>query len=73
MDRLPGDELVDADVTMDRTFMLDASPSAVWPWLVQIGKDRAGLYLPGAAERFIPPLRPPSPVWRVACANAWPR
>jgi hypothetical protein len=57
MDRLPGDEVVDADVTMDRTFMLDASPSTVWPWLVQIGKDRAGWYLPRAVERFIPPAR----------------
>ena len=54
MDRLPGDELVDADVTMDRAFTLDASPSTVWPWLVQIGKNRAGWYLPRAVERFIP-------------------
>ena len=57
MERLPGDELVDADVTMDRAFILDASPSTVWPWLVQIGKDRAGWYLPRAVERFIPPAR----------------
>jgi hypothetical protein len=54
MDRLPGDELMEADVTMDRTFLLDASPSTVWPWLVQIGKERAGWYLPRAVERFIP-------------------
>jgi len=55
--RLPGDELVDADVTMDRAFTLDASPSAVWPWLVQIGKQRAGWYLPRVVERFIPRAR----------------
>ena len=57
MGRLPGDELVDADVTMDRAFTLDASPSAVWPWLVQIGKQRAGWYLPRVVERFIPRAR----------------
>ena len=51
---LPGDDLVPADVTMDRAFTLDASPSTVWPWLVQIGKDRAGWYLPGVVERFVP-------------------
>lgn len=57
MRRLPGDELVDADVTMDRVFTLDASPSTVWPWLVQIGKGRAGWYLPRAVERVIPSAR----------------
>ena len=57
MRRLPGDELVDADVTLDRAFTVDASPSTVWPWLVQIGKDRAGWYLPRVVERFIPPAR----------------
>lgn len=51
---LPGDELVSADVTMDRAFTLDAPPSTVWPWLVQIGKDRAGWYFPRLVERFIP-------------------
>jgi hypothetical protein len=57
VERLPGDELVDADVTLDRTFTIDASASTVWPWLVQIGKDRAGWYLPRAVERLIPPAR----------------
>lgn len=51
---LPGDDLVVADVTMDRAFTLEASPSTVWPWLVQIGKGRAGWYLPQAVERFVP-------------------
>lgn len=54
---LPGDELVDADVTMDRAFTLDAPPGSVWPWLVQIGKDRAGWYLPRVVERFVPRRR----------------
>jgi len=51
---LPGDELVPSDVTMDRAFTLDAAPSTVWPWLAQIGKARAGWYLPRAVERFVP-------------------
>ncbi len=51
---LPGDDLVSADVTMDRAFTLDAPPSTVWPWLVQIGKERAGWYLPRVIERFVP-------------------
>ncbi|MGH3458433.1 hypothetical protein, partial [Aeromicrobium sp.] len=54
---LPGDDLVRADVTMDRAFTLDASPSVVWPWLVQVGKDRAGWYLPHVVERFVPRRR----------------
>ncbi len=53
-----GDELVaPADVVMDRAFTLDASPEAVWPWLVQLGKGRAGWYLPRSVERFVPPAR----------------
>ena len=51
---LPGDDLVSADVTMDRAFTLDAPPSTVWPWLAQIGRDRAGWYLPSVVERFVP-------------------
>jgi hypothetical protein len=51
---LPGDDLVSADVTMDRAFTLDASAADVWPWLVQIGKERAGWYLPRVVERFVP-------------------
>jgi hypothetical protein len=54
----PGDELVaPAEVVMDRGFTLAAPPSAVWPWLVQLGKRRAGWYLPRRIERAIPPSR----------------
>ena len=56
--RLPGDELVEpADVVMDRAFSLPAPPEAVWPWLVQLGKRRAGWYLPRSVERLVPPGR----------------
>lgn len=53
-----GDDLVpDADVVMDRAFTLDCAPELVWPWLVQLGKHRAGWYLPRAVERLIPTSR----------------
>jgi hypothetical protein len=51
---LPGDELLVADVVMDRGFDLAAPPEAVWPWLVQLGKRRAGWYLPASVERLVP-------------------
>lgn len=51
----PGDDIVTpADVVMDRAFTLDAPPATVWPWLAQLGKRRAGWYLPRAIERLIP-------------------
>jgi hypothetical protein len=54
----PGDELVEpADVVMDRAFTLPGPPERVWPWLVQLGKRRAGWYLPRTAERLLPRRR----------------
>ena len=42
---LPGDELLeDADIVSTRAITIDAPPSAVWPWLVQMGPGRAGAY-----------------------------
>jgi hypothetical protein len=42
---LPGDDLVpDATKIETRGITIDAPPSAVWPWLVQMGYDRAGWY-----------------------------
>jgi hypothetical protein len=50
-----GDELVpDADVVMDRGFTVAAPPEEIWPWLVQLGKNRAGWYLPRSVERLVP-------------------
>jgi hypothetical protein len=58
MTTYPGDDLVpDATITIDRWLDLDAPPSDVWPWLVQLGKDRAGWYMPRSVERFIPARR----------------
>lgn len=66
---LPGDdEVPDATVVMDRAVSLDAPPDAVWPWLVQLGKRRAGWYLPAAVERVVPrgrrALRRLEPRWQ---------
>jgi hypothetical protein len=55
---LPGDDLVpDAEVVMDRGFDLPAPPATVWPWFAQLGKNRAGWYLPRTVERLVPPRR----------------
>ncbi|MGZ5398850.1 MAG: SRPBCC family protein [Nocardioides sp.] len=55
---MPGDDLVRRpDAVMDRAFTLSAPPHEVWPWLVQLGKWRAGWYLPRRIERFLPPGR----------------
>lgn len=54
----PGDDLVShPDVVMDRAFDLPAPPVVVWPWINQLGKDRAGWYLPARAEQFVPRRR----------------
>jgi hypothetical protein len=43
--RLPGDDLLDpADIVATRVIRIDARPSAIWPWLVQMGPGRAGAY-----------------------------
>ncbi len=42
---LPGDDLVtDASVVETRSIEIGAPPDAVWPWLVQMGYNRAGWY-----------------------------
>jgi uncharacterized protein YndB with AHSA1/START domain len=54
----PGDEVVPrADVVMDRGFDVDVAPGVVWPWIVQLGKGRAGWYLPRSVERWTPRSR----------------
>lgn len=54
-DRLPGDDVLPhADPVMDRHLELDGPVDEVWPWLVQLGKGRAGWYLPRSVERFLP-------------------
>ena len=50
-----GDELIpDANMVFDRVAMIDAGSAEIWPWLMQLGKRRAGWYLPGRLERLLP-------------------
>ena len=52
---LPGDDLVPTpDVVMDRAFTVPAAPHQVWPWFAQLGRNRAGWYLPAWLERVVP-------------------
>jgi hypothetical protein len=42
---LPGDDLLpDAGIVSTRAVKVDAPPSAIWPWLVQMGPGRGGAY-----------------------------
>ena len=42
---LPGDDLVaEPAAQITRAVTVDAPPAAVWPWIVQLGADRAGFY-----------------------------
>lgn len=67
---MPGDEL-DADPTFlaTRAVTIDGTPQEIWPWLVQMGYDRAGYYGydilenlgsasgPDSATRIVPELQ----------------
>ncbi len=49
---LRGDDLVEpADLVETRTLVIDAAPSAVWPWLAQMGYGRGGWYSYRQLER----------------------
>lgn len=61
---LPGDAAAPS-AYFTRAITIDAPPNAVWPWLVQIGQDRAGFYsytwlenLTGADIRNADEIRP---------------
>jgi hypothetical protein len=42
---LPGDDLLpDAEVVSTRAVTIEAAPDTVWPWLVQMGSGRGGVY-----------------------------
>jgi hypothetical protein len=66
---LPGDDLVgDAVEQMDRAATFPVPIETLWPWVVQLGKDRAGWYLPHSLERLVPrsrrALRHIDPKWQ---------
>jgi hypothetical protein len=59
--RLPGDDLIpDAKVQTDHAVTIDAPPSSVWPWLVQMGWGRAGWYTARWVDRLLFPANGPS-------------
>lgn len=53
-EQLPGDE-VDARprVRSTRAITIDAPPEVVWPWIVQMGIERAGFYSHDWVERLL--------------------
>lgn len=55
---LPSDDILpDADLAVNSAFTIGVNPERIWPWLVQLGKNRAGWYLPYWIERFMPKKR----------------
>ncbi|WP_235892630.1 hypothetical protein [Mycolicibacterium hodleri] len=49
---LPGDDLVkEGAARTTRAITIHAPAKAIWPWLAQIGEDRAGFYSYGFLER----------------------
>jgi hypothetical protein len=63
---MPGDELVNRPhFNATRAVTIRATPEAIWPWLVQMGCTRAGLYSydwidngrKPSAERIVPELQ----------------
>lgn len=52
--RLPGDELIHQPaMRTTEGVTIDAPAGAVWPWLLQIGQDRGGLYSYQAFENLV--------------------
>jgi hypothetical protein len=49
---LLGDDVLPGGRQSTRATTVDAPPAAVWPWLVQMGQDRAGFYSHDWLERL---------------------
>src|SRR6188508_436623 len=59
--RMPGDELVpDPDYAVTRAITVEAEPSDIFPWLVQMGYRRGGLYSFDFLDRLFGILDAPS-------------
>ena len=66
---LPGDEIVRMPVEEGtRAITIDAPAAAVWPWVAQLGQDRAGFYSYELLRRRGPDL--PSPALGQAACRA---
>lgn len=51
---LPGDELLPSNprINMTQAVTVNATPDKIWPWLVQMGQDKAGFYSFEKLERL---------------------
>jgi deazaflavin-dependent oxidoreductase (nitroreductase family) len=59
--RIPGDDIVaNPAVVTNHAITIDAPPSEVWPWLVQMGWGRAGWYTARWVDRLLFPANSPS-------------
>lgn len=75
--RLPGDDVLPgAAPVMDRHVDLSAGADRAWPWVEQLGKGRAGWYLPRSVERLVPAPRRAArvvePRWRLEVGDSVP-
>jgi hypothetical protein len=66
---LPGDETVpDPGLQQTRAITIEAPPEEVWPWLAQLGQDRAGFnsyrWLENLAGCRMPDVREVRPDWQ---------
>jgi hypothetical protein len=66
---LPGDDVLpDAETVTTRAVTVHAAASSIWPWLVQMGQDRAGFYTHNWVERLlrsgIPDVHEIHPEWQ---------
>jgi len=71
---LPGDDVMpDARYVTTRAVTIDAPPERIWPWLVQMGQDRAGFYTHKWVERLlrsgIPDDHALHPEWQTLAAG----
>lgn len=51
---LPADDIIELPAYVaDRATVVDAPVDEVWPWIVQLGRQRAGWYAPAWLERLL--------------------
>ncbi|HSI73047.1 MAG TPA: hypothetical protein VK934_07700 [Fimbriimonas sp.] len=50
---MPGDERQPRFDQIDHVITVNAPPEKVWPWLIQLGQDKAGFYSYDSLERLI--------------------